>query len=121
MKLRAAVGVGVLLMCLWTTTCTRQTPGNPSSDQAKQSSHAENPPPNPAPAPTAVEEAKPQAPPQAPVAAEKPSPKPPVVLPAGTALTVRTTNANSAKSNQTRPTLHAVYSQTTTSQRATAN
>ena len=114
MKLRAAVGVGVLLMCLWTTTCTRQTPGNPSSDQAKQSSQAENPPPNPAPAPTAVEEAKPQAPPQAPVAAEKPSPKPPVVLPAGTVLTVRTTDAISAKTNQAGQTFQAVTAQPVT-------
>jgi hypothetical protein len=123
MKLRAAVGVGVLLTCLWTTTCTRQTPGNPSSDQAKQSSRAENPPPNPAPAPTAVEEAKPQAPapPQAPkapapsaqepVAAEKPSPKPPAVLPAGTVLTVRTTDAISAKSSQVGQNFQAVIAQ----------
>src|SRR5215475_11680115 len=117
MKLRAAVGVGVLLMCWWTTTCTRQTPGNPSSDQAKQSSHAENPPPNPAPAPTAVEEAKPQAPPQAPVApqppvaVEKPTPKPPVVLPAGTVLTVRTTDAISAKTSQAGQAFQAVTAQ----------
>ena len=114
MKLRAAVGVGVLLTCLWTTTCTRQTPGNPSSDQAKQSSHAENPPPNPAPAPTAVEEAKPQAPPRAPVAVEKPTPKPPVVLPAGTVLTVRTTDAISAKSSQAGQTFQAVTAQPVT-------
>jgi hypothetical protein len=113
MKLRTAVGVGVLLMCWWTTTCTRQTPGNPSSNQATQSSRAENTPPAPAPAPTAVEEAKPEiAPsPAETSAAIKPSPRSSVVLPAGTELSVRTTDTISAKSSQVGQTFQGVLAQ----------
>lgn len=152
MKLRAAVGVGVLLMCLGTITCTRQTPGNPSSNQANQPSHAENQPPNPAPAPTVAEETKqpvttpapivatpkpaaqakpvaPKAKPVAPVtaedeapaapakatekpmAAQKPSPRPPMILPAGTTLTVRTSDTISAKSSEAGQTFQAVVAQ----------
>jgi len=117
MKLRAAVGAGVLLMCLLAITCTRQTPGNPSSNQATQSSNAENPPPNPAPAPTAVEEAKPPKaakpaePQETPLAEQKPTPKPPVVLPAGTAISVRNTDTISAKSSQAGQAFQAVVAQ----------
>ncbi len=118
MKLRTAVGAGVLLMCLWTITCTRQTPGNPSSNQATQSSQAANTPPAPAPAPTAVEEAKPQTQPPAPaavpsepVAQSKPAPRPPVIVPAGTALSVRTTDTISAKSSQVGQTFQGVLAQ----------
>ena len=111
MKLRAAVGVGVLLMCLGTITCTRQTPGNPSSNQASQPSQAENKPPNPAPAPTVAEEAKPQAPSAPARVEEKPTPRPPDVLPAGTALSIRTTEAISAKSDQAGETFHGVLAQ----------
>ena len=111
MKLRAAVGVGVLLMCLWTITCTRQTPGNPSSNQATQPNQAENKPPNPAPAPTVAEEAKPPAAPAPAVVERKPTPRPPAVLPAGTALSIRTTEAISAKSDQVGETFNGVLAQ----------
>ncbi len=117
-------------MCLTAITCTRQTPGNPSTNQAQNQS-AENTPPKLSPAPGAVEEkeaaapvAKPQAPPptassEATVAPEAaiaptPTPAPPVVLPAGTVLTVRTTNAIEAKSAQAGQTFQAVLAQPVT-------
>jgi hypothetical protein len=128
MKLRIVVGVGVLLMGLMATTCTRQTPGNP------QNQSAENTPPQPTPALTAVEGkeatapvAEPQAPrPTAPsqsqatvapeaasVSTPAPAP-PPLVLPAGTVLTVRTTNAIEAKSAEAGQTFQAVLAQPVT-------
>jgi hypothetical protein len=129
MKLRAAVGVGVLLMCLMAITCTRQTPGNPSSNQAQNQS-AGNTASQPTAAPTAVEQNKaaapgtaPQAPPPAAPseaqaeAAIAPTPTPappPVVLPAGTVLTVRTTNAIEAKSAEAGQTFQAVLAQPVT-------
>jgi hypothetical protein len=131
MKLRAAVGVGILLTCLLAITCTRQTPGNPSSNQP-QSNSSETTPPKPTPAPTAAEEAKPPAAPARPPAAapapqaapaaeattpaEKPSPKmpPPVVLAAGTVITVRTNETISAKQDQAGQAFTAVVAQAVT-------
>jgi hypothetical protein len=126
MKLRAAVGVGVLLMCLAAITCTRQTPGNPSSNQA-QPNNAENTPPKPTPAPAAAEgnqqpatgppqEATPA--PAVPQVAEQAAPKPtpaPVVLPAGTVIAIRTTEAISAKSSQAGQAFHGVTVQAVSS------
>jgi hypothetical protein len=132
-ELRAAVGAVVLLMCWTAITCTRQTPGNPSSHQAQNQS-AENTPPQPTPAPTAVEGkeattpvAKPPAPPPAaasqsqaavpPEAAIVPTPTPApslVVLPTGTVLAVRTTDAIEAKSAQPGQTFQAVLPQPVT-------
>jgi len=127
MKLRAAVGVGVLLMCLAAITCTRQTPGNPSSNQAQQN-NAENTPPKPTPAPAAAEgtQQQPAAPsqavppvvPAAPEVAEQPTPKPPpppIVVPAGTVIMVRTTEAIGAKSSQAGQPFHGVVAQEVTS------
>lgn len=137
MKLRAAVGVGVLLMCLAAITCTRQTPGNPSSNQA-QPNNAENTPPKPMPAPAAAEgtanpapvaqapgppQAAPPAVPAAPEIAEQPTPKPPpppVVLPAGTVITVRVSEAIGAKSSQPGQPFHAVVAQPVSSRGHTA-
>src|ERR1700756_4939304 len=123
-KLRAAVGAGVLLMCWLAGTCTRQTPGAPSSNQNQLNQSTENTPPKPATAPTAAEDKSAQtaAPPmQPPAPAEKssvpaqpgnagptqaaieqpaPTPIPPLVLPAGTVLTIRTNAEISAKSSQ---------------------
>jgi hypothetical protein len=117
MKLRAAVGAGILLMCLLAITCTRQTPGNPSSNQA-QPNNAATTPPTPAPAPTAVEEKKPAAPPApaAPAVVEKatPTPAPPVVLPAGTVLTVRTSEAIGTKQSQPGQAFQAVLAEAVT-------
>src|SRR5215469_2714677 len=109
-ELRAAVGAVVLLMCWTAITCTRQTPGNPSPNATQSNQSAENTPPRSAPAPTVAEERRPAttaAPPQAtpslapPVAEVPPTPRPtppPLVLPAGTLLTVTTSTAISAKS-----------------------
>jgi len=108
MKLRAAVGAGILLMCLLAITCTRQTPGNPSSNQA-QPNNAEATSPTPAPAPAAGEEKKPT--PQVPSQAENapaPTPAPPVVVPAGTVLTVRTSEAIGTQQSQPGQTFQAV-------------
>ena len=123
-KLRAAVGAGVLLMCWLAGTCTRQTPGAPSSNQNQPNQSAENTPPKPATAPTAAEEkstqtAAPTAPPQsgnvapAQAAAEQPAPTPPppLVLPAGSALTVRTNSDISAKTSQPGTGFQAVVAQ----------
>jgi len=134
MKLRAAVGVGILLTCLLAITCTRQTPGNPSSNQT-QSNSSETTPPKPTPAPTAAEvpnqpppaPARPaapvtgsgpaQAPAQPPSATmEKPSPKPPppVVLAAGTVISIRTNEKISAKESDAGQTFSAVVAQPVT-------
>ena len=118
MKLRAAVGVGILLTCLLAITCTRQTPGNPSSNQT-QSNSSETTPPKPTPAPTAAEVPnQPPAParPAAPATTttvEKPSPKPPppVVLAAGTVISIRTNEAISAKESDAGQTFSAVVAQ----------
>lgn len=116
MKLRAAVGAGILLTCLLAITCTRQTPGNPSSNQA-QSNNAATTSPTPAPAPAAVEEKKPPtpaAPSQAPRQAQNapaPTPAPPVVVPAGTVLTVRTSEAIGTKQSQPGQTFQAVLAE----------
>jgi hypothetical protein len=117
------------LLCLTAIQCTRQTPGKPSTDQAQNQS-AESTPPRPSPATSAVEEretgaagAKPQAlptaAPQATIAPEAPiastpAPAPPVVLPAGTVLTVRTTNAIEAKSAEAGQTFQAVLAKPVT-------
>jgi hypothetical protein len=103
-------------MCLAAITCTRQTPGNPSSDQAQQSS-SESTPPKPTPAPTAAEEANPAT--QAPPVAEKPAAKPapaPLVVPTGTTISIRTTDAISAKTSQAGQTFQAVVAQPVVSQ-----
>jgi len=136
MKLRAAVGVGILLMCLLAITCTRQTPGNPSSNQT-QSNSSETTPPKPTPAPTAAEvpnQPPPAARPAAPVTGagpaqapaqpqaepattmEKPSPKPPppVVLAAGTVISIRTNEKISAKESDAGQTFSAVVAQPVT-------
>jgi hypothetical protein len=118
-------------MCLAAITCTRQTPGNPSSNQA-QPNNAESTPPKPTPAPTAVEgtttqpaapaPAAPAAPP-APEVAEKPTPKPPpppVVLPAGTVISVRIDQPISAKSSQVGQAFQAVVAQPISSHGHTA-
>lgn len=110
-------------MCWTAITCTRQTPGNPSSTPAQSNQSAENSPPKSAPAPAAAEENQPAtapAPaPQAapPVAAAPPTPKPTpsaVVLPAGTVLAVRTSSAISAKSSEAGQTFGAVLAQPVT-------
>jgi hypothetical protein len=118
-------------MSLMAITCTRQTPGNPSTNQAQNKS-AENTAPQPTPAPTSAEGkeatapvANQAAPPgvasqsQAAVAPEAaivptPSPAPPLVLPAGTVLTVRTTDAIEAKSAQPGQTFQVVLPQPVT-------
>lgn len=115
MKLRAAVGAGVLLTCWLAISCTRQTPANPSPSQTQSNQSAENTPPKPASAPTVAEgkpsEAAPSnqaekpaqaaPPPEAAETAPQPTPAPPpVVLPAGTVLTVRTNSEIGAKSAQ---------------------
>jgi hypothetical protein len=136
MKLRAAVGVGILLACLLAITCTRQTPGNPSSNNQAKSNSAENIPPNPTPAPPAGEEQQRQplapAEPQTtqptapetmtPAAVETPTatPPPPVVLPAGTVITVRSTSAIGAKTAQAGQTFQAVVAQAVTRHGKTA-
>jgi hypothetical protein len=121
MKLRAAVGALVLLLCWAAITCTRQTPGNPSPNQAQSNQSAENAPPKTAPAPTAAGENQvPANPAQAPASASTPpavaeaTPKPeppPVVLPAGTVLTARTNTAIGAKSVEAGQTFTAVLAQ----------
>ena len=129
MKLRAAVGVGILLMCLLAITCTRQTPGNPSSNQT-QSNSSETTPPKPTPAPTAAEvpnqpppaPARPAAPvtgagpAQAPAQpqAAPPKPPPPVVLAAGTVISIRTNEAISAKESDAGQSFSAVVAQPVT-------
>ncbi|HKD45852.1 MAG TPA: hypothetical protein VKD24_09340 [Candidatus Angelobacter sp.] len=113
----------VLLMCWTAITCTRQTPGNPSPNATQSNQSAENTPPRSAPAPTAAEERRPAttaAPPQAtpslapPVAEVPPTPRPtppPLVLPAGTLLTVTTSTAISAKSADTGQTFQGSLAQ----------
>lgn len=122
MKLRAAVGVGVLLACLAATTCTKQTTANPSSNQA-QPNTAENAPPKPTPAPAGAQETNPPVsqaqPPAVPAAPQEnatpKSPPAPTVLPAGTVISVRTTDAISAKTSQVGQAFQAVVAQSVTS------
>jgi hypothetical protein len=115
-------------MCWLAGTCTRQTPGTPSSSQTQPSQSAENTPPKPTTAPTAAEERRPEvaasqdAAPTAqstqlanavsPAVAEQHTPPPPpLVLPAGTVLTVRTNSEISAKASQAGTAFQAVIAQ----------
>lgn len=120
-KLRAALGAGVLLMCWLAGTCTRQTPGAPSGNQSQPNQSTENTPPKPATAPSAAEEkpaptSQASAPEPAKAAqneasAEQPVPAPPLVVPAGSVLTVRTNSEISANSNQPGTGFQAVVAQ----------
>lgn len=113
MKPRSGLGSCVLLMCLLVIACTRQTPGNPSSNppqssnQAQSTNNAATTPPAPAPAPTVAEEKREAAAPPV----QPAPPPPPVVLPAGTVLTVRTSEAIGAKSSQVGSPFQAVVAQ----------
>lgn len=123
-------------MCWLAGTCTRQTPGSPSTSQTQTNQSAENTPPKPTTAPSAAEEkaaspqggqaAEPKA--SAPAATQPesspaavvdeqaaPTPEPSLILPAGTVLTVRTNSEISAKSNPAGTRFQAVVAQEVTS------
>lgn len=121
-------------MCWLAGTCTRQTPGSPSSSQTQTNQSAENTPPKPTTAPPAAEEraaptqggkpdeskanapaTQPESSPSAAVDEQAaPTPAPPLVLPAGTVLTVRTNSEISAKSSQAGTAFQAVVAQPVT-------
>lgn len=101
MTLRTALGVGIVVVCLTMATCTRQTSGNPPTNQPQNKGAEEKgaaTPAAPAPPATGPSEIQSVAPETA--IAPTPTPTAPVVLPAGTVLTVRITNAIQAGSAQ---------------------
>lgn len=127
-KGRAMLWAGLFVVCLTVVACTRQTSGNPSTNQAQSQGATPSPGSGAAEEKAAATPAAPASPPATPsesvvapnAIAPSPTPAAPVVLPAGTVLNVRISNAIEAGSAQQGQTFQGVLAQPITHNGRTA-